>query len=339
MRTLSAAEGRILGVLVEKAATVPDTYPLSLNALVAGCNQKTARQPVMELSETEVLLALDELKRLSLVIEVSGSRVVRFEHNTGRVLGLPSQSVALLAVLLLRGPQTAAELRLNAERLHRFADISSVEGFLDELAGKEPARVLKLARSPGEREARWVQLLTEASPFGLSVSKPVSAGEGPSTGSGRAELGTVRTEAGAAGLRFVLPEGARRVHQMVMPLRWGDMDAMGHVNNTLYFRYMEICRLDWIFAVGVDPKLSTAGPVIINAFCNFLRQLEFPGDICVTMSVANPGRSSFDTFHTIERVDEPGVVYAEGGARTVWTDYAAKRSAPMPDWFRARLTE
>jgi uncharacterized protein YceH (UPF0502 family)/acyl-CoA thioesterase FadM len=359
MRELSAVEARVLAVLVEKAATVPDTYPLSLNSLVAGCNQKTARQPVMELSEAEVLVALDELKRLHLVVEVSGSRVVRFEHNMGRVLGLPSQSVALLAVLMLRGPQTAAELRLNAERLHRFVDISSVEGFLDELAGKEPARVVKLARSPGEREARWVQLLTEASPFGLSLSKPLSAGEGPSTGSGRteggagpstgsgraevgsgqAELGTVRTESGAAGLRFVLPEGARRVHEMVMPLRWGDMDAMGHVNNTLYFRYLEVCRLDWIFSVGVDPKLSTAGPVIINAFCNFLRQLEFPGDIRVTMSVANPGRSSFDTFHTIERVDQPGVVYAEGGARTVWTDYAAKRSAPMPDWFRARLTE
>jgi uncharacterized protein YceH (UPF0502 family)/acyl-CoA thioesterase FadM len=334
MRTLNAAEGRILGVLVEKAATVPDTYPLSLNALVAGCNQKTARQPVMELSEHEVLLALDGLKRLSLVVELSGSRVVRFEHNAGRVLGLPSQSVALLAVLLLRGPQTAAELRLNAERLHRFADISSVEGFLDELAAKTPPRVEKLARAPGEREARWAELLTgestETPPFGLSLSKPSAPDAGPSTGSGRTEAGP--------GLRFVLPTEVRRVHELVMPLRWGDMDAMGHVNNTLYFRYMEVCRLDWIFSVGVDPKLSTAGPVIINAFCNFLRQLEFPGEVRVTMSVANPGRSSFDTFHTIERMDEPGVVYAEGGARTVWTDYAAKRSAPMPDWFRARLT-
>ena len=343
MRELSAVEARVLAVLVEKAATVPDTYPLSLNSLVAGCNQKTARQPVMELSEAEVLVALDELKRLHLVVEVSGSRVVRFEYNMGRVLGLPSQSVALLAVLMLRGPQTAAELRLNAERLHRFADISSVEGFLDELAGKELPRVVKLARSPGEREARWVQLLTGPS---TGSGRAEEGGEGPSTGSGRtevgsvrAELGTVRSEPGAAGLRFVLPEGARRVHEMVMPLRWGDMDAMGHVNNTLYFRYMEVCRLDWIFSVGVDPKLSTAGPVIINAFCNFLRQLEFPGDIRVTMSVANPGRSSFDTFHTIERVDEPGVVYAEGGARSVWPDYAAKRSEPMPDWFRARLTE
>jgi uncharacterized protein YceH (UPF0502 family)/acyl-CoA thioesterase FadM len=341
MRVLSVVEARVLAVLVEKAATVPDTYPLSLNSLVAGCNQKTARQPVMELAEAEVLVALDELKRLHLVVEVSGSRVVRFEHNMGRVLGLPSQSVALLAVLMLRGPQTAAELRLNAERLHRFADISSVEGFLDELAGKELPRVVKLARSPGEREARWVQLLTGPS---TGSGRAEEGGEGPSTGSGRtevgsvrAELGTVRSEPGAAGLRFVLPEGARRVHEMVMPLRWGDMDAMGHINNTLYFRYMEVCRLDWIFSVGVDPKLSTQGPVIVNAFCNFLRQLEFPGDVRVTMSVANPGRSSFDTFHTIERVDEPGVVYAEGGARTVWTDYAAKRSAPMPDWFRARL--
>lgn len=339
MRTLSAVEGRILGVLVEKAATVPDTYPLSLNALVAGCNQKTARQPVTELSEHEVLLALDELKRLSLVVEVSGSRVVRFEHNAGRVMGLPSQSVALLAVLLLRGPQTAAELRLNAERLHRFADISSVEAFLDELAAKVPPRVAKLARAPGEREARWTALLTsrpstgsgrtEGATVRAEPAEAAGGSPGPSTGSRRAETG--------AGLRFVLPEGARRVHEVIVPLRWGDMDAMGHVNNTLYFRYMEICRLDWIFSVGVDPKLATAGPVIINAFCNFLRQLEFPGDVRVTMSVANPGRSSFDTFHTVERVDEPGVVYAEGGARTVWTDYAAKRSAPMPDWFRARI--
>ena len=138
-------------------------------------------------------------------------------------------------------------------------------------------------------------------------------------------------------MRFELPTDARRIHEVTMPLRWGDMDAMGHINNTLYFRYMEICRLDWIFSVGVSTDLSGQGPVIVNAFCNFLRQLSFPGDIRVTMAVANPGRSSFETYHTIERLDEPGVVYAEGGARTVWTDYAAKKSAPMPDWFRAHL--
>jgi acyl-CoA thioester hydrolase len=138
-------------------------------------------------------------------------------------------------------------------------------------------------------------------------------------------------------MRFELPAEKKLVHELQMPLRWGDMDAMGHINNTLYFRYMEVCRLDWIFKQGVSKRLEGEGPVIINAFCNFLRQLEYPGDIRVTMHVAQPGRSSFETYHTIERTDEPGVVYAEGGARTVWTDYAAKKSAPMPDWFRARL--
>ncbi len=138
-------------------------------------------------------------------------------------------------------------------------------------------------------------------------------------------------------MRFELPAQRTRVHELVIPLRWGDMDAMGHINNTLYFRYMEICRLDWVFKVGVSTRLDGAGPVIVNAFCNFLGQLEFPGDIRVTMDVANPGRSSVETYHTLERVDQPGTVWAEGGARMVWTDYAARKSAPMPEWFRALL--
>jgi uncharacterized protein YceH (UPF0502 family) len=182
MRHLTPLEARVLGVLVEKQHTVPDTYPLSLNALAAGCNQKTARSPVIEASDAEVLTAVDGLKALSLVFEGSSSRVVKFEHNAGRVLGVPSQSVALLAVLMLRGPQTSAELRLNCERLHRFADISSVEGFLDELATKEPVRVVKLARAPGEREARWAHLLcgevqNAAAPGSDPVTAGVSAGE------------------------------------------------------------------------------------------------------------------------------------------------------------------
>ncbi len=141
-------------------------------------------------------------------------------------------------------------------------------------------------------------------------------------------------------MRIELPPASslKRIHTMRMPLRWGDMDAMGHINNTLYFRYMEVCRLDWIFSVGASTDLGGEGPVIVNAFCNFLRQLTYPGDIVVTMAVDAPGRSSFGTYHTIERSDEPGVLYAEGGARTVWTDYAAKKSAPMPDWFRAHLS-
>ena len=160
MRNLAPLEARVLAVLIEKQATVPDTYPLSLNALVAGCNQKTARQPVIEATEAEVLTAVDGLKSLSLVFEGSGSRVVKFEQNMARAMQLPGQAVALLAVLMLRGPQTAAELRLNCERLHRFADISSVEGFLDELSTKTVPLVLKLARAAGEREARWAHLLS-----------------------------------------------------------------------------------------------------------------------------------------------------------------------------------
>lgn len=159
LRLLSPLEARVLGVLIEKQHTVPDTYPLSLNALLAGCNQKTARQPVIEATDAEVLAALDGLRGLSLTLESSSSRVVKFEHNTARVLQVPSQAVALLAVLMLRGPQTAAELRLNGERLHRFADVSSVEGFLDELAAKPAPMVLKLLRAAGEREARWAHLL------------------------------------------------------------------------------------------------------------------------------------------------------------------------------------
>lgn len=159
LRPLSLLETRVLGVLVEKQHTVPDSYPLSLNALTLGCNQKTARDPVLNATEAEVQDAVDALRALSLVFESSGSRVARYEHNAGRVLALPSQSVALLAVLMLRGPQTASELRANCERLHRFADISSVEGFLDELATKEPARVQRLARAPGSREPRWAHRL------------------------------------------------------------------------------------------------------------------------------------------------------------------------------------
>lgn len=159
LRTLTPVEARVLAVLVEKQHTVPDTYPLSLNSLTSGCNQKTARTPVMSVTEAEVLTAIDGLKRLSLVMEGSSSRVPRFEHNMSRVLGVPSQSAALLTVLMLRGPQTAAELRLNTSRLHDFADISSVEVFLDELAANDPARVVKLPRTPGERESRWAHLL------------------------------------------------------------------------------------------------------------------------------------------------------------------------------------
>ncbi len=158
-RDLTPLEARVLAVLVEKEHTVPDSYPLSANALTAGCNQKTARDPVMDVSEAEVLATVEELKSLTLVNTVSGSRVLRYEHNFARGLGVPGAAVALLTQLMLRGPQTAAELRQNTERLHRFADVSSVEGFLEELAEREQPFAIKLPKAPGAREARWAHLL------------------------------------------------------------------------------------------------------------------------------------------------------------------------------------
>ena len=166
-------EARVLGVLIEKSHTVPDSYPLSLNALVAGCNQKTARDPVLGATDAEVQVAVDALKGLNLTFESSGSRVARYEHNMGRVMALPSQSVALLALLCLRGAQTSAELRANAERLHRFADVSAVEGFLEELAERSAEKggplVVKLPRAPGSREARWMHLLCGAVDVGSTA--------------------------------------------------------------------------------------------------------------------------------------------------------------------------
>jgi uncharacterized protein len=158
MKTLSLLETRVLGTLYEKQHTVPDTYPLTLNALVSGCNQKTSRSPVMEATESEVQAALDDLKSANLVIESSGGRVARYAHNVERVLQVPSQSAAILTVLMLRGPQTAGELRINCERLHSFADISAVEGFLDELAAR--SLIVQLPRLPGARENRWTHLLS-----------------------------------------------------------------------------------------------------------------------------------------------------------------------------------
>lgn len=149
---------------MEKARTVPDSYPLTLNSLASGCNQKTSREPVMTLSEADILSALDNLRDRHLVIEVSGQRAMRWEHNFERVLAVPSQASALLGLLMLRGPQTAAELRTNAERWHRFADTGSVEVFLEELQERSEekggALVQLLPKAPGAREARWAHCLS-----------------------------------------------------------------------------------------------------------------------------------------------------------------------------------
>ena len=172
---LTPTEARILGVLVEKEKTVPDTYPLTLNSLTAGCNQKSSRDPVMNLAESKIQAALDELRGRALVIESYGAsgRVLRYAQNFAKVYSLPQPSVALLTMLMLRGPQTVSELRANCERLYRFDDASSVEGYLEELATRTAgALVLKLSKQPGEREHRWVHLLCGAVIVAESAVRP-----------------------------------------------------------------------------------------------------------------------------------------------------------------------
>ena len=139
-------------------------------------------------------------------------------------------------------------------------------------------------------------------------------------------------------MRIDIPEQKKLVYEMVIPMRWGDMDAMGHVNNTLYFRYFETVRIAWMHSLGAKLTPDGEGFVIVNAFCNFIRQLEYPGDILARHYVANPGRSSFDTFITLERSDEPGTIYANGGATMVWLDFPAKKTLPLPDGLRAILS-
>lgn len=197
---LSLLETRVLGVLVEKARTVPDTYPLSLNALTLGCNQKNNRAPVMEATEAEVQAAIDALRPLSLVIESSGSRVMRYAHNLGRVLHVDERGVALLAALMLRGPQTPGELRINTERLHRFAELDAVESALRELAGREAGAggplVVQLPRVPGAREQRWAHLLSgpvEAQPAHSPVTSP---GPGLAPAQAADEVAALRAEVG-----------------------------------------------------------------------------------------------------------------------------------------------
>ena len=201
-RPLTPIELRVLGTLLEKARTVPDTYPLSLNLVVTGCNQKTSREPVMNVSEAQVQETLDDLKALSLAIESHGSRVAKYEHNLQRVLHVPDQSAVLLGLLMLRGPQTAGELRINADRWHRFADISSVEGFLNELAERPADKggplVVLLPRAPGAREARWAHLL--AGPIDVSAIQTEAAIAGTAGAGGQfdrisaleAEVATLR---------------------------------------------------------------------------------------------------------------------------------------------------
>lgn len=168
-------EVRVLGALIEKQALTPDNYPLTLNALSSACNQTTSRDPVLQLSDSDISLALDTLISKKLVAErvPAGSRVVKYEHRLQYEWNISGSKLAALAMLMLRGPQTSAEIRSRAGRVYLFADVDEVETALLALADKYPPMVVKLSRQPGEREARWSHLL-HGHPMTLSVDNPGS---------------------------------------------------------------------------------------------------------------------------------------------------------------------
>ena len=140
-------------------------------------------------------------------------------------------------------------------------------------------------------------------------------------------------------MKIEIPEHKKLVYEALMSIRWGDMDAMGHVNNASYFRYLETVRIDWMYAVGCKPEPGGEGPVIVNAFCNFYKQLEYPGDVRIKLYVSDVGRTTFETWCTMERADQPGTVCAAGGATTIWVDFPRQMAQTLPDWMRKQLAD
>jgi len=157
-RVLDPVEVRVVGALMEKERTTPDAYPLSLSALVAACNQRSARSPVMALGERDVEEALDRLHAEVCVWPVEGARVRRWRHTLRRKWELDDAAQAVMTVLLLRGAQTPGEIRTRTERMHRFGSVEEVEGVLEALASGEEPLVVQLERLPGQKESRWMHL-------------------------------------------------------------------------------------------------------------------------------------------------------------------------------------
>ncbi len=135
-------------------------------------------------------------------------------------------------------------------------------------------------------------------------------------------------------MKIEIPEKKKLVYEMTFKVRWGDMDAMGHVNNTVYLRYLETARIEWLTSIGCAPDPAGQGPVIVNAFCNFYKQLEYPDEVLLRFYASDPGRSSFDTWGLMSRIQEPEVVCAAGGGTTVWVDFPAQKAIPIPEWMR-----
>lgn len=202
-----AHELRVLAVLAEKEALTPDNYPLSLNALVNGCNQLSSREPVMSLSEEDVQRALQRLMQERFVAEVnqSGARVPKYEHRLRLKWALEQDKLAVLVVLMLRGPQTAGEIRARSGRLHDFASLTDVETCLQFLIDKYPPLVARLPRAPGSKEARYAQLLSGSIEPAATLSDAIDA-PSPSKNERIAELerevATLKAEVAALSEQF-----------------------------------------------------------------------------------------------------------------------------------------
>lgn len=136
-------------------------------------------------------------------------------------------------------------------------------------------------------------------------------------------------------MKIEIPEHKKLVYEMLIPIRWGDMDALNHVNNATYFRYLEIARVDWMHSIAAMPTPNGQGPVIVNAFCNFYKQLAYPGEVLTKLYTSDPGRTTFETWVTMERADRPGVICAAGGATTIWIDFPQQKAVALPEWLRA----
>lgn len=174
---LTEREARVLASLIEKESTTPEYYPLSLNALMLACNQKTNREPVVAYNEDEVAAAVESLRAKRLARSVAGSRVAKYEHSVLEVFNLGRRELALLCTLMLRGPQTVGELRDRSERMRGFSDLAEVEACLETLMRREPEPlVARLARQPGMKEPRYKHLLSgESEP----EAQPLAAGNAP----------------------------------------------------------------------------------------------------------------------------------------------------------------
>ena len=135
-------------------------------------------------------------------------------------------------------------------------------------------------------------------------------------------------------MKIEIPEKKKLVYEMIIPIRWGDMDAMGHLNNGVYFRYLETVRIDWMYKIDCVPAPQGVGPIIVNAFCNFHQQIVYPGDVLIKMYTSDPARTTFESWATMERTDAPGVICAAGGATTIWVDFQKQKAVEMPQWMR-----